>query len=129
MLKINRVSLAENGPEISAISDKGDILKFDMLKEDIPMFIQMLLAAKQQIEKKEREAGKHDPSLLLNFVEGWEAFELPEAENIPKGIGLRFQCFGGFDFSFAITEDGGHTPAEFRNDLNSLFSGYLERMP
>jgi hypothetical protein len=123
MLKINRVSLAENGPEISAVSDKGEEIKFEMLKEDIPMFVQMLLAAKQQIDRREKEEGKHNPTLLLNFVDGWEVFELPEAENLPKGIGLHFQCSGGFDFSFAITEDADHTPKEFQNDLNALCSG------
>jgi hypothetical protein len=120
MLKINRVSLTDNNPEISAIDKSGKELKFEILKEDIPIFVQMLLAAKQQIERKEKNDGTHSPTLLLNFVEGWEVFELPEADNLPKGVGVHFQCSGGFDFSFAITEDGEHTPKEFQNDLNSL---------
>jgi hypothetical protein len=120
MLKINSVSLAENNLEISAITSGGEELKFEMLKEDIPIFVQMLLAAKQQIERKEKDDGTHSPTLLLNFVQGWEVFELPEADNLSKGIGVHFQCPGGFDFSFAITEDGEHTPKEFQSDLNSL---------
>ena len=120
MLKINRIKFtADEKLEMSAISDKGNEHTFELLTEDIPMLIQMLIAAKQEKDRRDSEKKGNDPTLLLNFVEGWQVFDLPE--NLPKGMGIHFQCAGGFEFAFAITdEEEGRTSKEFYSDISSL---------
>ncbi len=123
MLKINRIRFTDDEMlEMSAISDKGEEHKFELLTADLPMLIQMLLTAKQEKDARDSKKQGHEPTLLLNFVEGWQVFDLPD--EMPEGLGLHFQCAGGFEFAFAITnEDEGRTSKEFFNDMSSLMNG------
>ncbi len=126
MLKVNRIKLADEKLEMHTISDKGDEQTFELLTADIPMLIQMLLAAKQQKDKKDSEKNGAEPTLLVNFVEGWQVFELPD--EMPEGLGLHFQCAGGFEFAFAITdEDKDRSSKAFYNDFTSLMKSEKAR--
>lgn len=121
MLKVNKVQLTkENKLELNALSDSGEKLSFELLFEDVPMIIQMLIAAQQQKERNDAKKNNHEPRMLINFIEGWQVFELPP--EMPNGIGLHFQCHGNFDFAFAITEDAENKPADFQSDMNKLLS-------
>lgn len=121
MLKITKVKLAgDETLEMQAVSDSGEQHTFEVIVQDIPMLVQMLLAAKQQKERNDSKKEGHEPTLMINYVEGWQVFGLPD--DFPEGIGLHFQCGGGFDFAFAITDEGksDHTPGAFMSDLTNL---------
>ena len=119
MLKVNRIELIDDKLEMQTINNKGEMQTFELLTADIPMLIQMLLAAKQQKDRRDSEKSNEEPTLLVNFVEGWQIFDLPE--EMPEGLGLHFQCAGGFEFAFAVTdEDEERSSKVFFNDITNL---------
>ncbi len=119
MLKISKISLSQDEKlQLEAIGTDREKRTFELLVEDIPMILQMLLAAQQQKARNDSKKEGNDPKLLINYVEGWQVFELPEG--MPEGIGVHFQCAGGFDFAFAIAVEDEHTPQSFFGDLSSL---------